>query len=40
MKTSTNLKKKRKNGFLTRMKTNNGQNIINAKRKKKRKIIK
>nr|YP_010851326.1 ribosomal protein L34 [Echinothamnion hookeri]WGH14466.1 ribosomal protein L34 [Echinothamnion hookeri] len=39
MKTATKLKKKRKNGFLIRMKTKSGQRIINSKRKKKRKQL-
>nr|YP_010850336.1 ribosomal protein L34 [Lophurella caespitosa]YP_010850534.1 ribosomal protein L34 [Lophurella hookeriana]YP_010850732.1 ribosomal protein L34 [Lophurella mutabilis]YP_010850930.1 ribosomal protein L34 [Aphanocladia stichidiosa]YP_010851524.1 ribosomal protein L34 [Echinothamnion hystrix]WGH13279.1 ribosomal protein L34 [Lophurella caespitosa]WGH13478.1 ribosomal protein L34 [Lophurella hookeriana]WGH13676.1 ribosomal protein L34 [Lophurella mutabilis]WGH14071.1 ribosomal protein L34 [Aph len=39
MKTATKLKKKRKNGFLIRMKTKSGQRIINLKRKKKRKQL-
>nr|WGH13872.1 ribosomal protein L34 [Lophurella pseudocorticata] len=39
MKTATQLKKKRKNGFLIRMKTKSGQRIINLKRKKKRKQL-
>nr|YP_009397953.1 ribosomal protein L34 [Gredgaria maugeana]ARW67139.1 ribosomal protein L34 [Gredgaria maugeana] len=41
MKTCTKLKKKRKNGFLIRMKTKNGQRIINLQRKKgKKRLIK
>nr|YP_009397547.1 ribosomal protein L34 [Dipterosiphonia australica]ARW66733.1 ribosomal protein L34 [Dipterosiphonia australica] len=39
MKTSSILKKKRKSGFLVRMKTKSGKKIINLKRKKKRKVI-
>nr|WGH12885.1 ribosomal protein L34 [Echinothamnion sp.] len=39
MKTATKLKKKRKNGFLIRMKTKSGQRIINLKRKKRRKQL-
>nr|YP_010618796.1 Ribosomal protein L34 [Deltalsia parasitica]WAX02809.1 Ribosomal protein L34 [Deltalsia parasitica] len=39
MKTVTSIKKKRKNGFLSRMKTKSGQKIINSKRKKKRKQL-
>nr|YP_010618991.1 Ribosomal protein L34 [Pterosiphonia complanata]WAX03004.1 Ribosomal protein L34 [Pterosiphonia complanata] len=39
MKTVTSIKKKRKNGFLNRMKTKNGQRIINLKRQKKRKKL-
>ncbi len=36
MKSTTKLKKKRKNGFLSRMKTKSGKKIINLKRKKNR----
>nr|YP_009399822.1 ribosomal protein L34 [Tolypiocladia glomerulata]ARW69641.1 ribosomal protein L34 [Tolypiocladia glomerulata] len=39
MKTASKTKCKRKNGFLIRMKTKNGQKIINARRKKKRKRL-
>nr|YP_009398155.1 ribosomal protein L34 [Thaumatella adunca]ARW67341.1 ribosomal protein L34 [Thaumatella adunca] len=39
MKTGTKLKKKRKGGFLVRMKHKNGQKMINSKRHKKRKTI-
>lgn len=34
MKTTTKLKKKRKNGFLSRMRKKSGRKIINLKRKK------
>nr|YP_009395286.1 ribosomal protein L34 [Polysiphonia infestans]ARW64266.1 ribosomal protein L34 [Polysiphonia infestans] len=36
MKTSSKLTRKRKNGFLSRMKTNKGRAIIKSRRKKKR----
>lgn len=36
MKTSSKLKKKRKNGFLSRMKTSTGKMVISLRRKKKR----
>nr|YP_009654278.1 ribosomal protein L34 [Pleurostichidium falkenbergii]QCH39565.1 ribosomal protein L34 [Pleurostichidium falkenbergii] len=39
MKTTSILKKKRKNGFLIRMKTKSGRRIINLKRRKNRKMI-
>nr|YP_009393214.1 ribosomal protein L34 [Symphyocladiella dendroidea]ARW61776.1 ribosomal protein L34 [Symphyocladiella dendroidea] len=39
MKTVTTIKKKRKNGFLSRMKTKSGQRIINLRRQKKRKEL-
>nr|YP_009395066.1 ribosomal protein L34 [Bryothamnion seaforthii]ARW63834.1 ribosomal protein L34 [Bryothamnion seaforthii] len=39
MNTGTKIKKKRKSGFLVRMRTKSGQKIINAKRSKKRKYI-
>nr|YP_009396305.1 ribosomal protein L34 [Polysiphonia scopulorum]ARW65491.1 ribosomal protein L34 [Polysiphonia scopulorum] len=38
MKTASQKKIKRKNGFLSRMKTKSGQKILNQKRKKGRKI--
>nr|YP_009395694.1 ribosomal protein L34 [Herposiphonia versicolor]ARW64674.1 ribosomal protein L34 [Herposiphonia versicolor] len=34
MKTVTKIKKKRKNGFLVRMKTKSGRKILNSRRKK------
>nr|YP_010619765.1 Ribosomal protein L34 [Symphyocladia marchantioides]WAX03778.1 Ribosomal protein L34 [Symphyocladia marchantioides] len=39
MKTVSIIKKKRKNGFLSRMKTKSGQRILNFKRQKKRKQL-
>nr|YP_010619376.1 Ribosomal protein L34 [Xiphosiphonia pinnulata]WAX03389.1 Ribosomal protein L34 [Xiphosiphonia pinnulata] len=39
MKTVTAIKKKRKNGFLSRMRTKSGRRIINLKRQKKRKKL-
>ncbi len=39
MKTASKLKRKRKNGFLSRMKTSKGKTIINFRRKKKRKKL-
>nr|YP_009399211.1 ribosomal protein L34 [Kapraunia schneideri]ARW68817.1 ribosomal protein L34 [Kapraunia schneideri] len=36
MKTSSNLTRKRKNGFLSRMKTHKGKKVIASRRKKKR----
>jgi len=40
MKTATKLKRKRKNGFLSRMKTKSGRKIINSKRKKTKLLFK
>lgn len=39
MKTASKLKKKRKNGFLSRMKTSNGRAVISLRRKKRRKRL-
>nr|YP_010851128.1 ribosomal protein L34 [Aphanocladia delicatula]WGH14269.1 ribosomal protein L34 [Aphanocladia delicatula] len=39
MKTCTKLKKKRKHGFLIRMRTKNGQRIVNLKRRKGKKRL-
>nr|YP_009394865.1 ribosomal protein L34 [Polysiphonia stricta]ARW63427.1 ribosomal protein L34 [Polysiphonia stricta] len=39
MKTISNKKKNRKNGFLSRMKTKSGRRIFNLKRRKRRRII-
>nr|YP_009394451.1 ribosomal protein L34 [Vertebrata thuyoides]ARW63013.1 ribosomal protein L34 [Vertebrata thuyoides] len=39
MKTVSKLKRKRKNGFLIRMRTKTGQRVITSRRKKKRKAL-
>jgi len=39
MKTVSLLKRKRKNGFLTRMKSTNGRKVIKLRRRKKRKKL-
>jgi len=39
LKTPTNLKKKRKHGFLKRKQTKDGQNIIKRRRRKGRKRL-
>nr|YP_009399615.1 ribosomal protein L34 [Digenea simplex]ARW69434.1 ribosomal protein L34 [Digenea simplex] len=39
MKTGTNLKKKRKSGFLKKMRDKSGQKIISTRRSKKRKRV-
>nr|YP_009395489.1 ribosomal protein L34 [Vertebrata isogona]ARW64650.1 ribosomal protein L34 [Vertebrata isogona] len=39
MKTASNLKRKRKNGFLVRMQTQTGQKVIASRRRKKRRKL-
>nr|QCI08841.1 ribosomal protein L34 [Wrangelia sp.] len=39
MDKGSNLKKKRRSGFRKRMQTKSGKNILNNKRRKKRRII-